>query len=215
MKPSIQSIACFATMIIASVVSLTGCDSTGRGRAKEATTTMQTMENDIKAVAVQLDVTGASLDELMKQGQSDVKKAFNAFTDNVSKLEGMQKDIAKHADEMKARGKDYFEEWQKEGNKYKNQQIQELGEQRRIELGEIYGRIAENSIGVRDAFKSYVSDSKEIQNYLSNDLTSKGIEAIVPISKKVVSNGENLRLAIKNVQTAIERARAEMSQSGR
>ncbi len=202
-------------MIIASVISLTGCDSTGRDRSKEATTTMQTMENDIKAVAVQLDVTGASLDELMKQGQSDVKKAFNAFTDNISKLEGMQKDIAKHADEMKARGKDYFEEWQKEGNKYKNQQIQELSEQRRIELGEIYGRIAENSIGVRDAFKSYVSDSKEIQNYLSNDLTSKGIEAIVPISKKVVSNGENLRLAIKNVQTAIERARAEMSQSGR
>lgn len=173
------------------------------------------MENDIKMVAVQLNVTGASLDELMRQGQPDVKKAFNAFTENISKLESMQKDIAKHADEMKARGKDYFEEWQKEGNSYKNLQIQALSEQRRTELGEVYGRIAENSIGVRDAFKAYVSDSKEIQNYLSNDLTAKGIEAIAPLAKKVVNNGENLRLAIKNVQTAIETARADMSQSGR
>jgi hypothetical protein len=151
----------------------------------------------------------------MRPGQPDVKKAFNLYTDNISKIEKMEKDFAKHADEMKARGKDYFEEWQKEGNKYKNPQIQELSDQRRAELGEIYGRIAENSVGVRDAFKTYVSDAKEIQNYLSNDLTSKGIEAIAPISRKVVTNGEYLRNAIKNVQTAIERARAEMAQSGR
>jgi hypothetical protein len=202
-------------MLIVTVIGLVGCDSTGRQRSREATTTMQTMENDIKSVAVQLDATGASLDELMRPGQSDVKKAFNLYTDNVSKIEKMEKDFAKHADEMKARGKDYFEEWQKEGDKYKNPQIQELSDQRRIELGEIYGKIAENSIGVRDAFKAYVSDAKEIQNYLSNDLTSKGIEAIAATARKVVDNGENLRLAIKNVQTAIEKARAEMIQSGR
>jgi hypothetical protein len=215
MKLTTQSVVLFFTMLIVAVIGLAGCDSTGRQRSKEATTTMQTMENDIKLVAVQLDATGASLDELMRPGQSDVKKVFNSYTENVSKIEIMEKDFAKHADEMKARGKEYFEEWQKEGNKYKNPQIQELSEQRRIELGEIYGRIAENSIGVKDAFKAYVSDAKEIQNYLSNDLTSKGIEAIAAIARKVVSNGENLRYAIKNVQTAIEKARAEMSQSGR
>jgi len=116
---------------------------------------------------------------------------------------------------MKARGKDYFDEWRKEGDKYKNQQIQELSDQRRSDLGEIYGRIAENSVGVREAFTKYVSDSKEIQNYLSNDLTPKGIEAIAALSKRVVGNGENLRNAIKNVQSAIVRAREEMAQSGR
>jgi hypothetical protein len=172
------------------------------------------MDNDIKLVIVQLDATNASLDELTKPGQSDAKKAFDLYTDNISKIEKMEKDFAKHADEMKARGKDYFEEWQKEDTKYKNPQIQELSEQRRTELSEIYGRIAENSIGVKDAFKAYVSDIKEIQIYLLNDLTSKGIEAIVPISKKVVDDGDNLKYAIKNVQTAIDRARAEMSQSG-
>jgi hypothetical protein len=215
MKRTTQSVALLLSMLIVTVIGLVGCDSTGRQRSREATTTMQTMENDIKSVAVQLDATGASLDELMRPGQSDVKKAFNSYTDNVSKIEKMEEDFAKHADEMKARGKDYFEEWQKEGDKYKNPQIQELSDQRRIELGEIYGKIAENSIGVRDAFKAYVSDAKEIQNYLSNDLTSKGIEAIAATARKVVDNGENLRLAIKNVQTAIEKARAEMIQSGR
>ena len=215
MKPTRQSVAYLSSILIVAVIGLAGCDSTGRERSKEATTTMQSMENNINLVALQLDATGASLDELMRPGQSDVKKAFNSYTDNISKIEKMEKDFAKHADEMKARGKDYFEEWQKEGDKYKNQQIQELSDQRRSELGEIYGRIAENSVGVTEAFKKYVSDSKEIQNYLSNDLTPKGIEAIAALSRRVVDNGENLRNAIKNVQTAIVRAREEMSQSGR
>lgn len=39
--------------------------------------------------------------------------------------------------EMNASGKDYFEEWQKEGDKYKNPRIQQLSEQRRLELSRI------------------------------------------------------------------------------
>ena len=145
MKPAMQFVAFCLTALFVAIIGFAGCDSTGRDRSKEATTTMQTVENDINLAAVQLDATGASLDELMKPGQSDVKNAFNSFTDNIAKTEKMQKDIARHADEMKARGKDYFEEWQKDGNKYKNPQIQELSDQRRVALAEIYGRIAENS----------------------------------------------------------------------
>jgi hypothetical protein len=214
MKLSNQSVAFLFTALIIAIMSIAGCSSTGIQRSEKATTTMETMDNDIKLVVVQLDATGASLDELTKPGQSDVKRAFASCTDNISKIEKMEQAFAIHADEMKARGAEYFEEWQKEGNKYKNPQIRELSEQRRIELGEIYGRIAETSIGVKQPFKAYVSDVKEIQIYLSNDLTSKGIEAIVPISRKAVDDGDKLKSAIKNLQTAIERARAEMSQTG-
>ena len=175
---------------------------------------MQTMDKDIKRIVAQLDATGASLDELMKAGQPDVKKAFVSCTDNISKIETLEQHFAVHADEMKSRGKDYFDEWQKEGNKYNNQQLRELSEKRRLELAEIYGKIAENSIGVKQPFKAYVSDVKEIQSYLSNDLTSKGIEAIAPISRKAVEDGDKLKAAIRNLQIAIETARGEMSHAG-
>jgi hypothetical protein len=214
MKPTNRSVAFLFTALIVAVISLTGCSSTGIQRSEKATTTMQAMDNDIKRIVVQLDATGISLDELMRPGQSDVRKAFVSCTDNISKIETMEKRFAIHADEMKDRGKEYFDEWQKEGNKYNNPQIRELSEKRRVELGEVYDRIAEESIGVKQPFKAYVSDVKEIQIYLSNDLTSKGIEAIAPISRKAVDDGGKLKLAIKNLQMAIERARAEMSQAG-
>jgi hypothetical protein len=214
MKRSAISGACMIAVFAAAVLSMSGCASTGIQRSEKATTTMQTMDNDIKLVVVQLDATGASLDELTKPGQSDFKKAFVSCTNNISKIETMEKHFAIHADEMKDRGKDYFDEWRKEGDKYNNQQIRELSDKRRAELGEIYGKIAESSIGVKGPFKAYVSDVKEIQSYLSNDLTPKGIESIAPVSRKAVEDGEKLKLAIRDLQIAIERARAEMSHAG-
>ncbi len=202
------------SLLMLTIINIAGCSSTGIERSKSATTTMETVDSDIKLVVVQLDATGASLDELMKPGQSDVKKAFDLFSANTLKMEKMEKDFSKHADEMKANGKDYFSEWQKEGAKYKNPRIQELSEQRRSALGDTYGKISESSRGMKEAFKTYISDIKEIQIYLSNDLTTGGIEAITGISRKVVNDGDNLKYTIRNVQSAIESARLEMAQTG-
>lgn len=214
MKTLKYSTVLFYTLFAISMVGISSCGSTGIERSEETTTTMEKMDSDIKLVVVQLDATNASLDELMKTGQSDVKKAFDLFTANTEKMAKMEGDFVKDADAMKARGKDYFSEWQKEGSKYKNSRIQQLSEQRRNTLGNIYGQIAENGKGVRDAFKTYVSDLKEIQIFLSNDLTTGGIQAINPITQKVVSDGDNLKYNIRNVQTAIESARKEMQQTG-
>ena len=212
MKPSNQSVVFIFAMLITAVISIANCSTTGIQRSKDATTTMTTMDSDIKMIVVQLDATGASLDELTKPGNSDVQKAFYLYKDNVTKIENMEKDFAKHADEMNARGKDYFEEWEKEGDKYKNPRIQQLSDDRRIELSGIYGDIATNSVGVKDNFKAYVSDLKEIQTYLSNDLTPKGIESIAPISGRVVRSGDKLKAAIQDIQMAIKKANIEMSQ---
>jgi phage shock protein A len=193
---------------------LAGCGaSTGMERSVDATTTMQTVENDIQRIVVQLNVTGQSLDNLVSFGNSDVKKAFDTFTAEVEKIENMENSFSAHANEMQARGKDYFEEWKQEGAAYSNPEIQALSDQRRAELGEVYGRIATNSVGVKTAFKTYVSDLNEIRTYLSNDLTSKGIDAIAEVSRRVVRDGADLKYAIKNMQSAIEDVKNEMAQT--
>ena len=215
MKITKQTVAfLFATLAVAAI-NISGCATTGIQRSEQASTTMQAVSSDIRLILVQLDATGASLDELTRPGQSEVKKAFDLYSNNVSILTEMENDFSKHADQMKARGKDYFDEWQREGQQYKNPEIQALSEQRRIELAEIYDKIALNSVGVKEAFRAYVSDATEIQRYLSNDLTSKGIDAIAPIGKRLSRDEDHLKYAIRDLEVAIERARAEMAQRGR
>lgn len=214
MKPLNKIYTWSSALLIIAALGITSCSSTGMQRSEDTRTTMETVDNDIQEASRQLDATGASLDALMRLSQVDIQQAFESYSNNVEKMVDMEKKFAKHAEEMKDKGIDYFEEWQKEGTEYQNPQIQQLSDQRRAALEEIYDKIAENSIGVDEAFKAYVSDLKEIQTFLSNDLTTKGIAAIGPTSKKVVSDGDSLHYAIQNVQTAIQNARAEMSTTG-
>jgi hypothetical protein len=203
-----------AILFLATFMFFTSCSTTGMQRSEEVQSTMQTVDNDIKKTIVQLDAIGASLDELTKPGQADVKRAFELYSKNVSKIKDMEKDFDKHADEMKKSGKDYFSEWDKKDQKYDNPEIQKRSDERRAALSNIYDKIAENSVGVKQAFKTYVSDVNQIQAYMSNDLTNKGITSIASLSDKTVLNGNYLKNELVNLQSAIEDARYEMTQSG-
>lgn len=204
----------YMLICMAMVFAVSACSTTGMQRSEEVQSTMQTVDNDIKLIVVQLDAIGASLDELIKPGQADVKKAFDVYSGNVSKIKKMETNFAKHAGEMEASGKTYFAEWDNNGQKYDNPEIQKQSDERRAALGLIYDKIAQNNIGVKEAFRAYVSDVNEIETFLSNDLTSLGVDSISPVANKAVNNGRHLRNELSKLQGAIEDARAEMTQSG-
>lgn len=200
-------------LCLATVFAVTACSSTGMQRSEDVQSTMQTVDNDIKLIVVQLDAIGASLDELTRPGQADMKSAFDLFSDNASDIKKMEKNFAKHAARMEASGKAYFSEWEKDSQKYDNPDIQRQSDDRRAELGHTYDKIAQNNVGVKEAFQTYVSDINEIERFLSNDLTGAGINSITRISDKVVNNGSHLKSELQNLQAAIAEARVKMRQS--
>jgi len=203
-----------AILFLATMITATACSTTGMQRSEDVQSNMQTVDNDIKQIVVQLDAIGSSLDELTRPGQADAKQAFDVFSENVSKIEKMEKDFSKHADQMTKSGKKYFEEWDKKNNQYDNPDIQRSSDARRADLGRTYDKIAENNKGVKEAFRTYVSDVTQIEKYISNDLTTKGIKSIASLSDRTVRNGNHLKNEMKNLQSAIEDAREEMTQSG-
>lgn len=214
MKRRSQIGTIIASLLLAAATCLSGCATTGMQRSEKTGTSMQAVEQDIRQAVAQVDVTAASLDELVRPGQADVKKAFEKYAANVEKMEHQGKLLFEHSDKMSAQGKEYFEEWRKQGNAYSNPEIQALSEQRRADLSAVFVRISEASVGVKGAFKAYISDNREIKTYLSNDLTPKGVESITPVAQKSVTDGNNLKAAVNPVLTAIDNARAEMAQGG-
>ncbi len=214
MKTGTKILNMFTSLLLVAITGLSGCATTGMQRSEQTGTTMKTVENDILKAVAQVDVTGASLDELVRPGQSDVKKAFEKYSANVSKMDDLGKRMFEHADKMSAQGKEYFEEWRKQGNTYANPEIQTLSEQRRSDLSAVFVKISEASVGVKGEYKTYMSDNREIQKYLSNDLTPKGVEAITPTARKAVRDGNSLKEAVNPVLYAISSARAELAQGG-
>ena len=214
MKLTTKPAVLLTTMILGCILSLAGCATTGTQQSTKASTTMEAVVTDIKQAVTQIDVTAAALQDLVKPGQVDVKKAFEKYSEAVGKMDDLGRKLSGHADKMSAQGKEYFEEWQKQGNAYVNPQIQTLSEQRRADLSAVYVQISEASVGVKGAFRTYMSDIKEIQTYLSNDLRPKGVEAITPVAQKAISDGENLKQAASPILSALDRTRAELAPGG-
>ena len=211
MKPRFSSAVFFTSVLFGTLACLTGCATTGMDRATKTTDSMQTVEEDYKKASEQIDVTKLSLEELVKPNQTDLKKAYDVYTDDARKMEKLGNKLQTHSDKMRSRGNEYFVEW--EGS-YTNPEIRELSERRRIEMREGFGRIADASIGVKGALKSYLTDIGEIQKYLSNDLTPQGIDSIRPIAQRSVTDGDRLKETVKPVLSAIDKVKADMVQGG-
>lgn len=224
MNPITKSKALLAVVLLGALT-FTACAAvmpkkTGVERSERAITSMQDVENDMKQVSTQIDATKASLDDVVKTGQSPaaqpapVKSSFDTYSDNVAKMNDIATKLNKDIDTMNADANAYFEQWSKEGAAYTDPKIQKLSEERRIRLRSDFTDIASTSAGMRGSLNSYLSELKQIQAYLSNDLTAKGIAAIAPTAKAAERDGNNLKSSFRPVQSAIEQARVEMTPGG-
>lgn len=210
MKRRFLPLALFTTFLLAAAAFLGGCATTGMDRSVKTSNSMQEVDTAIRKLMIQIDETSLSLDVLINAGNSDRRKSFDTYSDNVARLDKNGKREIKRMDEMKARSKEYFTEWEKQDNAYKNPEIRELSEDRRNKLALIYARVPEATAGVRGAYLDYMKDLKEIQIYLSNDLTPSGIETITPVTRKTVQHLDVLKASFRPVIAALDEIKAEL-----
>jgi hypothetical protein len=204
---------CFALLL--PLTYLGGCwKETGMQRSEKTSNTMEAVQQDYQQALVQIDATNASLDTLLKAEPAGLKSAFAVYTDNAAKMDDKGKVLLKHSEKMRAQGLDYFDEMRKEGNAYTNPDIQKLSEERRARLSEVFAKIAASGAGVKGSLTAYLSDIRQIQTYLSNDLTPKGVASITPVAEKTMDDGNNLKNDVQPVLSAIEFAKGELSQEG-
>lgn len=205
---SFTSIVTLVSALVA--LALAGCSTTGNERSTETRKSMHNVESDISALSAQLDATDNSLSRLMTPNITNIQTSFDAYTANVEKMREAGQRFLEQIDAMSARGADYFAEWSKEGQTYSNQQIRAASEERRAELTSAFLRISQASTGVRGALQAYLSDIRDLQTFLSNDLTPKGLQAVQEMAEKTVNDGRELKRLIGPIQVAVADARGRL-----
>lgn len=205
-----HSLAFFAMFLLGTATLLGGCATTGMDRSVKTSNSIQEVDNEIRKMIVQIDVTAASLDSLVLAGNTNLKKPFDSYSDNLSKLESEGKRVLKRVEELKSSSKEYFAEWEKQGDSFTNPEIRQLSAERRNKLAEIYARVPAAGSGIKGAYNTYLTDLKEIQKYLSNDLTPKGVETINPVAKKSVQDLDALKTSLAPVIVSLDEIKAEL-----
>jgi hypothetical protein len=210
MKLRRHSLAFFAFLLLGTAAFLGGCATTGMDRSVKTSNSIKDVDSEIRKMVIQIDVTAASLDSLVSPGQPDLKKAFDTYTKNLAHLDSEGKKVIKRTEEMKANSKEYFAEWEKQGEAFTNPEIGSLSAERRMRLAEIYARVPAAGAGMIRTYHAYLTDLKEIQKYLSTDLTPNGVESITPVAKKSVQDLDALKLSLNPVIVALDEIKAEL-----
>ncbi|MDD2899606.1 MAG: DUF2959 family protein [Desulfuromonadaceae bacterium] len=210
MKFKNHSIALCTMLLLGTASFMGGCATTGMDRSVKTSNSIKDVDSEIRKMMVQIDVTAASLDAVVVPGQSKVKKSFDTYSDNLENLDKEGKKVLKRIDEMKLRSKEYFSEWEKQGDAFTNSEIRELSEQRRSTLAAAYAQVPIAGAGIKGSYHAYLTDLKEIQKYLSNDLTPNGIEAIAPVAQKSAQHLVDLKSSLKPLLAAMDEIKSEL-----
>jgi hypothetical protein len=133
--------------------------------------------DEIVDIKKEVDATMAALDKITAQATVDPRKAYKDFEKGVPRIEDSAKKAKKRADDMKQRGQTYFQQWEKEMGGVNDAEIRALAEQRKTKLQTTFGTIKVTMEPARDQFQAWLAHLKDLQKYLSQDLTIAGIDA--------------------------------------
>jgi uncharacterized coiled-coil DUF342 family protein len=121
---------------------------------------------------------------LVSNPYPDLRQQYKRFDNAVTELSESVKDLASKAEEMKSRGADYFAKWDKESAQIQNEDIRSRSEIRRNEVAARFNRMSEQYDEARTAFRPFMSDLRDVQKFLSTDLTAGGLAAIKDTAAK-------------------------------
>jgi len=205
----------FSIILLAVTGFVAACSSTNNlQRAENMYSSLQTVDNNINEIVRQIDAVNSSLDDLVNTEPTDLRRSFNRYSENVNAIRNMERGLAENTERMKSNAQGYFNHWDEEGRQFTNPEIQARSDERRAELGDAYERVEANTVGISEAFQAYVTDIREIETFLSNDLTSQGIESMRSTANTSIRNGDNLKEELEELQIAIRDMRSKMDRNG-
>jgi chromosome segregation ATPase len=207
--------AAVALLSTASMI-IFGCSSSG-GQAKESTKAVQGLQESqaqLQKAQTEIDKAIAALDQL-SSGQGDLKKSFENYSKAVADVEAAGDKARARWQNMQARQKEYVAKWQSELETIENPEVRASLEQRRAKIRDDFDKIKATAQGVRDAYKPFLSDLKEIQKGLSLDLSPAGVTGMKPAMAKAKTEGQTLKQEISELQTELASIAGQMGPSAK
>ena len=190
----LRSIVMLAALTAGAITLMNGCAAkSGYKQADKTGAGIAEFRDEIVNGKKAIDATMTSLSEIAATANTDPRKAFEQYSKDVSNLESTASKIRKRAQEMQAQGQAYFKKWEQELADVSNPEIRDLAAQRKAKLQTTFEDIRKHTEPLKSQFDPWMSDLKDLQRYLGNDLTIAGVDAAKGLFKKTTSQGTEVQ----------------------
>jgi hypothetical protein len=169
---------------------LTGCGTTaGYKQADKTGAGIAEFRTEIVNGKKAIDETMKSLDQIAVSANTNPRKAFEQFSKSLANLESVAAKARKRGQEMKEQGQAYFKQWEQQMAQVQNPEIRRLAEQQKARLEATFDNIRKYTEPLKAQFDPWLSDLRDLNKYLSNDLSISGVDAAKGLFTKTRNEG--------------------------
>jgi len=184
----------FAAAVAAAL--LAGCATSGYESGNKTATNIQKAANKISAFNGQVDTTLASLNDLVNNPKPDLRPQFKSFAAHMRSLESAGNEISRARMAMGTEGKEYLAKWDAEIAQINNEDIKARSQSRKAEVNEKLQAIKRSYAETEVAFKPFIADLRDVEKFLSVDLTTAGLASIKDVVAKATSHAAPLKQSL-------------------
>jgi hypothetical protein len=192
-------------------LSSSGLTAAGYKNADKTGASIAQFREEIVSISQEVDKTMAALGKILQTADSDPRKAYKEFEKAVPRVESAAQKAKKRSEDMKARGKAYFEQWEKELASMNDPQIRELADQRKAKLQATFDAIGAVMSPAKEQFNTWLAGLQDLQRYLANDLTIGGINEARPLIEKTLTSGQHVKKTLDQIVAELNTVAATLT----
>jgi hypothetical protein len=191
-----------------------GCAS-GDGRtdaSQKAVDSLRGTRQELARAKGEVHQANGALDKLAAGG--NVAQSYQQYTRAVADVKAAGDRARARAQDMRARGREYVANWQKEIDQISSPELKAGAVSRRTAVKHSYDEIVASAQSAGDAYKPYLRNLQDIQRALASDLTPGGVDAAKPAMTKAKAEGETLEQRIDALIGQLDGVSGSMSSGG-
>ena len=171
---------------------------------------MNDARNELLAAKSQTEATTTVLNEFGKQEGIDLPTQLEEFGKAIDSMESQFGSARKSVGEVNEQGTKFFQTWENEIALMTNEDIRQRSATRKSNLLESFNKIGANMHNAEEAYAVFMSDLRDVERFLSIDLTHGGIAAISDNIQKTNADSQTLQKQIDAVIAELSRVAPEM-----
>jgi tetrahydromethanopterin S-methyltransferase subunit B len=187
----------FAATLIAA-----GCVSKSYDKGTATSDALESAASAVSQSSARIyDVLGA-MNNLTFKSAGDLRDQYDAFVSASKNLDKANDDLDAKVIQLRVASAAFAENWSNQMTTIQNPDLRTRSAARMDEVTAQLKNVEASYDGVKNSFKPFTSDLKDIQTYLGTDLTAGGIANIKDVVSKTKVDAVPLRDSIKQLQAS-------------
>jgi hypothetical protein len=191
-----------------------GCASRAYRQGDAASASLHRAALEIRAESGAIDVTLASLDNLINNPGPDLRPQFARYSHSLDRLVAASKDAEKSAEVAKKKSADFFENWDKQTAEIKYEAVRDQSLSRKTQVSDEFNTVNVRYRENQSVIEPLISYLQDIRTALSTDLTLGGIQSVKTLSDNAAQNAQKVQTALARLSDELYESGARMSSIG-